>query len=210
MKNIDMENWSRRDHFDFFMRAEYPQYNVCFNLDITDFHGTIREAGLPFYHTVIYFTTAAANSIPEFRYRIRGESVVEHDILHPSFTHMRPGEDLFRMITVDMTGTLDEFLKAASEKSSKQNIFIEADKLAGRDDFLYITSLPWVSFTSISHTIRLNRDDAVPRLSWGKFFEQGGRILLPYSVHVHHGFVDGYHIGLFENRLAELLNKAEI
>ena len=46
----------------------------------------------------------------------------------------------------------------------------------------------------------------MPRLSWGKYREDGGRIVLPYSVQVHHAFVDGIHIARFKDALEAMLN----
>ncbi|WP_373263340.1 CatA-like O-acetyltransferase [Hungatella hathewayi] len=57
------------------------------------------------------------------------------------------------------------------------------------------------SFTHISHTDSGSRDNATPLCDWGRYFERDGRTLLPFSVQVHHSFVDGVHIG----KLAKLL-----
>ena len=43
MKEIDLSNWKRREHFAFFHRMDYPHFNVCFDLDITGFAGVIKE-----------------------------------------------------------------------------------------------------------------------------------------------------------------------
>jgi len=43
----------------------------------------------------------------------------------------------------------------------------------------------------------------IPSFAWGKFRDAGvGRLELPFSVQVHHGFVDGYHIHLFAEQVA--------
>ena len=67
----------------------------------------------------------------------------------------------------------------------------------GRDDYLFISSLPWVRFTSVSHPIQMNPVDSIPRITWGRFAEEHKRVIVPLSVQVHHGLADGYHVGLF-------------
>lgn len=37
MEYIDIDSWKRKEHFNFFYRMDYPQYNVCMNIDITKF-----------------------------------------------------------------------------------------------------------------------------------------------------------------------------
>lgn len=39
----------------------------------------------------------------------------------------------------------------------------------------------------------------------GKFKKEQDRILLPFSVQVHHGLMDGYHVGKYYNLLEEYL-----
>jgi chloramphenicol O-acetyltransferase type A len=36
--------------------------------------------------------------------------------------------------------------------------------------------------------------------------EENGKKTIAVSIHVHHGLMDGYHVGLFINCLQELLN----
>jgi chloramphenicol O-acetyltransferase type A len=79
----------------------------------------------------------------------------------------------------------------------------------GRDDLLYITSIPWVSFTGITHPVHMNPVDSIPRISWGKYFEEYNKIKLPLSVQVHHALADGVHMGQYFNNLQEILNNPE-
>jgi chloramphenicol O-acetyltransferase type A len=65
----------------------------------------------------------------------------------------------------------------------------------GNDNLLFMSAIPWVSFTSFMHPIHLHPVDSVPRFAWGKFFEQGGRLLMPLSVQAHHALLDGLHVG---------------
>lgn len=66
-----------------------------------------------------------------------------------------------------------------------------------RDDFVFISSLPWIRFTGVDHTMSLKKEDAIPRISWGKFYAVKKRIQLPYIIQVNHIFVDGLHLGRF-------------
>jgi len=203
MKYIDLEHWNRKTLFEFFYRMDYPQYNICLNLNITKFLAFTRANKLSFYYAMIYAVTEVVNRIDEFKYRIRAGKVVMHDRIHPSFTDMdkEDARGLFKMVTVDLSGDIFEFVKAVKEISRNQKDFIRADKLNGRDDLIYITCLPWISFTHISHTISLNKDDSVPRISWGKYFLEGDKVWLPFSVQVHHALMDGFHIGKYVEQL---------
>ena len=52
----------------------------------------------------------------------------------------------------------------------------------------------------------MNPVDSIPRISWGKYFEESGKIKLPLSVQAHHALVDGIHVGQYFNTIQEILD----
>lgn len=206
MRTINMDSWERKQHYQFFKSMDYPQYNICCNIDITNFLQVVKKEKLSFYYAMIYAATITLNEVEQFCYRMREDQVVVHDRIHPSFTELIEGSELFKMVTVNMEPTMQEFLPKAKEKSKNQKSYFPTSEDVGRDDLIYITCIPWISFTHISHTIKLNAQDSVPRISWGKYFEENGRYLLPFSVQVNHALVDGVHVGKYVNKLQEYLD----
>lgn len=203
MEIINLSTWERAEHYNFFKNSDYPQYNICMNIDITNFLDQIKKKKLSFYYSMVFAAMQAANEVPQLRYRIRGDQVVLHDKIHPSFTDITTGSELFKLVTVDLENTMEAFVEVAAKKAADQTRYFPLEELAGRDDLVYITCIPWISFTHLSHTINLRKDDAVPRISWGKYFKEGDRVLLPFSVQVHHALADGLHVG----RYVEILQK---
>lgn len=195
MKIIDLETWDRREHYRFFRNAAYAHYNIGTDLDITHFRTKVKTQGLPFSFAMTYAVSAAMNLVEAFRYRIHDDQVVLHNMIHPAFTYVAPDKKYFKLIVVDLKLPMAEFITVAREKALTQRDYFVLADLEGRDDFIFISSIPKVSFTHLSHTVSANRDDAVPRLSWGKFYERNGRIMLPFNVQAHHAFVDGDHMG---------------
>ena len=51
--------------------------------------------------------------------------------------------------------------------------------------------------------------NAIPMIDWGRYYEKDGRIMLPFSVQVHHSFVDGVHIGKLADALQQFLDEYE-
>src|SRR5689334_8749887 len=85
-RSIDLATWPRRDHFQLFKGLDHPYFSVTVALDVTAWFNAIKAAKLPVYPAMIHRVSAAANAIEAFRLRIRGEGVVAHDVVHPSFT----------------------------------------------------------------------------------------------------------------------------
>ena len=206
MKTINLETWPRTPHYLFFKRMDYAHYNICANIDITGFLAKTRQQGLPFYYSMIHAVMSVLNTIDEFKYRIRGEEVVLHDMVHPAFSDMPKDSDNFKMVLIEMETDIEAFCAAARRKSQSQTESFVRQELEGRDDLVYITSVPWVSFTNISHTISFNKDDSAPRLAWGRYFDDGSKTLMPFSVQAHHSFVDGVDMGRLFEELQNYLN----
>ena len=208
MKFIDIETWNRKNHYSYFKELDYPHFNVCGNVDITEFYRYIKEKEQPFFISILYVATKTANSIKEFRYRIREDKVVEHETVNPSFTVM--GEDeIFGFCASKFMDEFNDFKINTSEKIEKTKNNISVEDKPGCDDVIYMTSMPWVSFTSVTHPTHMNPVDSIPRIAWGKYFEENGRIKLPLSVQVHHALVDGVHVGRYFNKIQEILDAPE-
>ncbi len=205
MKFIDIENWKRKNHYNYFKQLDYPHFNICGNLDITNFYRYIKKTELPFFASVLYASTKTANDIREFRFRIKEDRLIEHEIVSPSFTVMTK-EEVFSFCTVNFIDSYNDFKSNALKEieKTKNNITIKDEP--GRDDLLYITSIPWISFTNITHPIQMSPVDSIPRISWGKYFEESGKVKLPLSVQVHHALADGIHVGKFFNNIQEIFD----
>ena len=80
----------------------------------------------------------------------------------------------------------------------------------GRDDWLFMTAIPWVSFTGFMHPLKLYPADSVPRFAWGKFFQEGESLKMPLSVQGHHAVMDGLHVGRYFGEIQKCLDAPEI
>lgn len=62
------------------------------------------------------------------------------------------------------------FSLGASKQIEKTKNHVVIGDEPGRDDLLFITSIPWVSFTSIAHPINMNSVDRNSKNYMGKIF----------------------------------------
>ncbi len=205
MRKIDMQAWSRREHFELFNTFNHPHFNMCANVDLTRFHPYIKGHGYSFTVAIIYVISRAANAIPEFRYRMRGEEIVEHETVSPSVTIL-VDNDLFGFCTIDYNQDFGEFAGRAARQIAAVKDHLTLKNPPGRDDLLYMTAIPWVSFTSFTHPMRLHPADSVPRFAWGKYFEEGEILKMPLSVQGHHAVMDGIHMGKFYAEVQDYLH----
>jgi chloramphenicol O-acetyltransferase type A len=205
MQHIDVETWPRREQYRLYRHFDQPHFNMCANVDITAFYPALKARGINFTVGVLYLLARAANDVPAFRQRMRDDDVVEHEIVHPGTTILSD-DGLFSFCSLDYVADFPSFVAraTASISAAKERPTLEGQP--GRDDVLYTTSIPWVSFTSFAHPTHLHPVDSVPRLAWGKRFEDGGRLKMPLSVQGHHAMMDGLHMGQYYERVQAYLD----
>ena len=209
MRHIDMQTWSRRDHFEKFRDFDHPHFGLCANVDLTAFLPFVKQRGDSVNVAIVYVLARAANAIPEFRHRIRAEKVIEHDVVHPSFTVLAD-EDLFTFCTVEYAEDYPEFAERAAKQMANVQEQPTLEDVPGQDDLLFMTAIPWVSFTSFLHHLHLQPPDSVPRISWGMFYENGKLLKMPLGVQAHHALMDGIHVGKYYAEVQAYLHEPAI
>lgn len=202
---IDMKSWKRTMHCQVFRECIEPAYCVTLELDITNFLKKVREKGYSFTMAMIYAVSKCANEIEEFRYRFMDGEVVLFDRINTAFTYLDSETELFKVVNVNMEDELEKYVISAKEKAETQDEYFTGP--LGNDVFQF-SPLPWVTYTHISHTNSGKKDNATPLFDWGKCYEKDGKVMLPFSVQVHHSFVDGVHIGKLVDSIQAYLDNA--
>lgn len=203
MKKITFNNLHRQKHFEFFKAMNHPHFNICANVEITNFIDILQKNQLPFTHSVVFIIAKAAKQIKEFRWRIINGELYECDNITPSFTTYTEVADVFSFCDVPFTDDYHEFIANAKKKADEMNknpSFEDSD----HQDYLFLSAIPWVSFTMFQHAMPFHPTDSIPRITWGKYFEENGKIKMPISVQAHHAIVDGRHVGLYFQTLESI------
>lgn len=209
MRYIDMQTWPRRNHFGFFRTFNHPHFSMCVNVDTTVFYPFVKHNGYSFTVSMVYVIARAANAIPEFRQRIRGDQVVEHETVNPDFSILID-TDLFTFCGVEYAESFSEFARRAAKKITYVKAHPELENNSEQDDVLYMSPIPWVSFTSFSHPMQLHPADSIPRFAWGKCFKDSETVKMPLSVQGHHAVMDGIHIGRYYAAVQDYLHHPEV
>jgi len=209
LKYLDIENWKRKKHFEFFKKFEYPHFNICTNIDITNTFRYSQKNKMSLFRTVLYSVMKCCNEMEEFRYRIKDDKIIIHDVVHPGVASIAE-EDVYTNFIIPYKPSLTEFL-TEYEKAAEQakGEIVVGEKQKGKDDLIFISSLPWVSFTSVTNPMRSGYEDSTPRVIYGKQFKQDGKIMMPFSVQVNHCLMDGIHVSKYFYKLTEVLSNPD-
>lgn len=201
---LDLERWNRRAHFELFRHYDRPFFTLCAPLEVT----ALRRAtggldGRSFFLASLWLSLRAANEIEPLRYRLRGDRVLVHDVLHGSCTILRP-DDSFGFGYFEWDPDFRRFHERAAAEVERARARADLEPAAGRDDLVHYSVIPWVAFTSFAHARNLGAGESVPKVVFGKVYAEGETERMPVSLEVHHALADGIDAGRWYQRLAAL------
>lgn len=208
-QEINLATWERNDHYQFFSRFEEPFFGVTVKIDCTSAWQFAKENNRSFFLFYLYRALKAANGIKEFRYRIMDEKVFLFDEVRASPTINRP-DGTFGFAYMDYYEDEALFYREAEQEAKAVSQSKGLVPGVSGENVIHFSAIPWVDFTALSHARRFAFGDSCPKISFGKMTAENGIKTMPLSVHVHHGLVDGYQVGLFIDAFQELMNKATV
>ncbi len=198
---VDMTDDPRRAQFDYFRGMADPYFSVTVPCDITPLRAAVEANKLPFFLTLLHCAVNAANDVPQLRRRIRDGAVVEYDRCLSSHT-VALENGSYCYCTLDCTKPLAEFLPYAETAVARAVAAPALDDGDDPDELFFVSSLPWLRFTALTLPVP-NPPDSNVRLTFGKFYEQDGKTLLPLDIKVNHALADGRHIAAFFDAFAQ-------
>ena len=204
-KELNIDEWSRKEHFEFFSKFSEPFFGITAKIDCSLAYKKSKENGYSFFMYYLHKSLKAANSISAFRYRIDNGKVYEYEVVNASPTIDR-ANGTFGFSYLDYNQDFKTFRDLAApriEEVKNSNSLMPA--LSG-ENVIHFSSLPWIDFTSLSHARNYDFPDSCPKISFSKMTTVDGKQQMSVSVHVHHGLADGLHVGQFYEKLQELMD----
>jgi chloramphenicol O-acetyltransferase type A len=198
---IDLNHYARADILRAFLTRQMPQFSTTCEVNVTGIKRGAEAAGVPFFIAISYAVSRAVNEVPEFRQRMVDGVLYEFERIDPGYTVARDN-DLFSFC--DSVYFQDFAQYRAAAQASMEAVKSEPDLSVGeKHHMFFITSIPWFSFTAFTHPY----DPVyafIPIITLGKLVERGDALSMPVAVQVHHGVIDGLHVGRFYSALSDL------
>lgn len=202
---IDLNNWNRKGHLEFFSAFQEPFFGITTAIDCTIAYEKTKAMQISFFVYYLHKTLSAVNQIENFRYRIEGEDVFLYNEIDASATIMREDKTFgfsFMKFNEDIH-KFNEIVQTEIERIKTTTGILTREY---PENIIHFSAIPWINFTGLTHSRRFDVPDSCPKISFGKVVEENGNKTMALSVTAHHGLVDGYHIGLLVEKLQHLMN----
>lgn len=195
---IDIDTWARRDTFAYFKDFDKPYFNVCVRLDAAPLKAALAaRGGGSFSLACYYLATQVALRHEPMRLRLKGGRVRRLDHFDAAIAVLRDDDSLgFAYLPGDAPWSRFE-PRARAVVDAARSGRTPFDPKVDEEAVIHFTTTPWLHFTSFSHARNWRREDAVPKIAFGRADADGARLWLPFSVEVHHALMDGVHVGRY-------------
>ena len=204
-QKLNLETWNRKEHFLFFKQMEEPFFGITITVDCTKAYEKAKELGVSFFTYYLHKTLVAVNSVESFRYRILDNEVYLFDQINVSSTILRE-DTTFGFSQIEYSKDLLQFAEKTKNEIARIQTTTGLFTREYSENIIHFSALPWINFTSFSHARSFNWPDSCPKISFGKMMDENGKKTMSMSIHVHHGLMDGYHVGEFIEVLQKELN----
>ena len=201
MKKIDIENWNRKEHYNFFSSLDDPYWSITTQLECTHAYNEAKKSGTSFFLKYLHSTLWAVNEIEALKMRIVDDEIHCYDTINASATILRDDET-FGCCFIEYTTDFNQFESNAQKQIAKtkcrQGMCLEMDYMLNQ---IHFSTIPWVKFSALTYAKSLSTQDTVPKITFGKYYKENNKMLIPISVQVNHALVDGIHVAKLLDKL---------
>ncbi|QQO09747.1 CatA-like O-acetyltransferase [Breznakiella homolactica] len=208
---IDFDAWERKE---IYQRFYGYSYTVTADVDITAFLLRIRNRGFKFYPSICYALTKVVNENRDFRYGKMDGKIGFWDTLDTHYTLLRKDTALFTHMVTAFTEDPDRYHRQfiTDKEAAEAGSSLYYNNASPIDTF-HISIIKTVKFTSLSLSkpASYTHSDSdttsfVPFATIGKYETSGTKTLMPLAVEFNHSVNDGYHAGVFFEKVQECLD----
>jgi chloramphenicol O-acetyltransferase type A len=204
-QKLNLETWNRKEHFLFFKQMEEPFFGLAVTIDCTQAYAKSKELGVSFFTYYLHKTLVAINAIEPFRYRILENEIYVFDRIDVSATIMRE-DKTFGFSQIEFAEDLLQFNENTKTEIARIQTTTGLLTREFSENLIHFSAIPWVNFTSFTHARSFSWPDSCPKISFGKMMDENGKKTMSMSINVHHGLMDGYHVGEFVNLFQQVMN----
>ncbi len=204
-RELDLQSWNRKDQYEFFKDYDNPFFNIVANINVTRLYEFCKKKNISFFLSSLFCSCKAANAVEEFRYRIKDDKIIVYDTIHAGSTILH-SDNTFGFCYFDYFEDHRKFAAHAQKEIEQLRKTKKLEPRVDADNLIHYSVIPWISFTSFQHARNLGTQDTIPKIVFGKHFQEGAVKKMPVSVEVNHALLDGYHVGQYFERLQQTVD----
>lgn len=215
-KVIDRETYYRKGVFRHFSEDCKCSTSMTARIDVTDLVRYSKETGTKFYINFLYILSRVLNSRDDYRmgYLWQTDELICYDVINPIQYIFHEDTETCTPVYTNYDEDYGRFyagaLRDIEEAKKTREYGLDMENHPNWFDASYIS---WLSYDSLHIELPDGYLFFAPIVNWGKYREEGGRLVMPVSVRMNHAIADGYLIAnvfrLLEKEIGSFVKGSE-
>lgn len=198
-KIIDKETYYRKGVFRHFSEDCKCSTSVTSRIDVTELYNFSRRTGTKFYINFLYILAKVLNSRDDYRmgYLWQTDTLICYDKINPTQYIFHEDTETCTPVYTEYFEDYQTFYQACREdiERAKQTRMYGLD-MKNHPNWFDASYISWLSYDSLNIELPDGYLFFAPIVNWGRYREEGGRLLMPVSVRLNHAIADGYLVAL--------------
>ena len=192
---IDKSTYYRSGVFRHFSEDCKCSMSMTARLDVTALAAYSKASGTKFSLNFLYLLSRTLNSREDYRmgWLWQTEELICYDVIHPTQYLFHEDTETCTPVYSRYREDYDAFYRAAAEDLERAAQTREyALDAAGHPNWFDASYIPWLSYDALHLELPDGYLFFAPIVNWGRWREEGGRLMMPVSVRLNHAVADGF------------------
>ena len=194
-KVINKETYYRKGVFRHFSEDCKCSTSMTARVDVTELVAFSRETSTKFYLNFLYILSKVMNSRDDYRmgYLWQTEELICYDVINPTQYVFHEDTETCTPVYTEYSEDYGTFYANALQdvEKAKQTSEYGLD-MANHPNWFDASYISWLSYDSLNIELPDGHLFFAPIINWGRYRDEGGRLVMPVSVRLNHAIADGY------------------
>lgn len=203
---VNLNEWGRGSLFKFYIDKMRIVMSLTADVNVTKLRAYSKKNNLNFYPLMLWVVSKIINSHDEFKYSWDDAgNLIKWDFVSPSYTDFHADDENFVKMVTEYSDDLFEFCSRV-DKDRQRHKNERAILVNQPPNFFDVSCLPWIKYSHFDIHVFDEGKFLAPVVTWGKFEEKDGKLIMPLTMNIHHAVADGFHLSRFFNEVQELMD----
>lgn len=197
---LDPKELSRSGVYRHFTEDCHCSTSMTASLDVTALRSLAKTKGRKFHIDFLYLLTKTINSREVYRlgYRYKEKQLVCFDQMNPTHYVFREDSETCTPVYTEYDPNYEVFYKRAYEdieKAKKSEGYSIDEK--NHENYFDASYISWITYDSFNIELPDGYLYFQPIINWGRYKENNGVFLMPFTLRMNHAVADGFHVANF-------------
>ena len=192
---IDPEQYYRGDVYRRFTKDCRCSVSMTARVDVTALAAVSGQQGRRFYVNFLYLLCRALNSRDDYKmgYLWETDTLICYDEINPTQYVFHEDTETCTPVYTEYCEDYEQFYAGALRdvEQAKQTREYGLDA-ANHPNWFDASYISWLSYDSLNIELPDGYLFFAPIVNWGRYREEGGRLVMPVTVRLNHAIADGY------------------